>query len=222
MTKRILITVSFVAIILSACNLTKKANEKTIYIGAETNPCTAGVMETNCMQVKWTKEQAEWQNFYGNIEGFNYEKGYEYELIINEMKVENPPADASSLKYSLVKQVSKAKVELPIADNSQNSLDWIGTYIGTLPCTDCEGIKTIITLNKDNSYTLSETYLGKNNKPYTTKGTFSWNKEGTKISLTDGTQKQQYQVGENKLIRLDIYGNPIKSQLSDKYVLIKN
>ena len=103
MTKRILIAISFAVIILSACNLTIKANEKTIYIGAETNPCTAGVMETNCMQVKWTKKQADWQNFYGNIEGFNYEKGYEYKLIVNEIKVDNPPADSSSLKYTLVK-----------------------------------------------------------------------------------------------------------------------
>ncbi len=29
-------------------------------------------------------------------------------------------------------------------DNSQNSLDWPGTYTGTLPCADCEGIKTEI------------------------------------------------------------------------------
>ena len=29
-------------------------------------------------------------------------KGYEYELVVRVEKIENPPADASNLKYSLV------------------------------------------------------------------------------------------------------------------------
>ncbi|MGJ1434177.1 DUF4377 domain-containing protein [Sphingobacterium spiritivorum] len=109
MTKRILIMISIIGIMLSACNLTKKANEKTIYIGADTKDCDAGVLQKECLQVKWMKEQKEWELFYDDIEGFSYEKGYEYELVVTEEKVENPPADASSVKYKLVKQVSKTK-----------------------------------------------------------------------------------------------------------------
>ena len=33
-------------------------------------------------------------------------------------------------------------------DNSKTSVDWVGKYEGTLPCADCEGIKTTLTLNK--------------------------------------------------------------------------
>lgn len=42
----------------------------------------------------------------------------------------------------------------------------IGTFEGVLPCADCEGIKTELTLYQDaansenNNYTLKETYLG--------------------------------------------------------------
>ena len=33
--------------------------------------------------------------------------------------------------------------------NSRNSLDWNGVYKGVLPCADCEGIETVITLLND-------------------------------------------------------------------------
>ena len=38
---------------------------------------------------------------------------------------------------------------MDMAHNSQNSLDWAGVYQGILPCADCEGFDTVITLNWD-------------------------------------------------------------------------
>jgi uncharacterized lipoprotein NlpE involved in copper resistance len=38
--------------------------------------------------------------------------------------------------------------------NSRISLDWAGTYEGVLPCADCPGTKTRLTLNQDGSYLL--------------------------------------------------------------------
>ncbi|MFN4081307.1 MAG: DUF4377 domain-containing protein, partial [Saprospiraceae bacterium] len=102
-------------------------------IGPETLPCSAGAAKLECMQVKWSKDQADWENFYGQIEGFEFEKGYEYELLVREKKIANPPADAPGIKYALVKTVSKTKAETPMtafADNSKSALDWTGTYQG--------------------------------------------------------------------------------------------
>ncbi|QYS89005.1 DUF4377 domain-containing protein [Flavobacterium davisii] len=48
--------------------------------------------------------------FYNTIQGFKYEKGNEYELVIKEEKVENPPADGSNVKYTLIKEVSKKRL----------------------------------------------------------------------------------------------------------------
>lgn len=53
------------------------------------------------------------------------------------------------------------KNQIPIGDTSQNALDWNGTYKGTLPCADCEGIETELTLNLDGNYLYKATYLGK-------------------------------------------------------------
>lgn len=109
MTKTVLLLLSILGTILSASNLA--ADEKTVYISSETRPCSAGVMDKECLLVKWTKDQKDWEYFYDDIEGFTYEKGNEYELVISVEEVENPPADASSLKYKLIRQVSKKKVK---------------------------------------------------------------------------------------------------------------
>lgn len=83
--------------------------ERPLFIAAKTEPCDAGAMKKDCMKIKYSADNPEWEFFYDNIEGFTYEPGNEYELIVNVEKVDNPPADASNLKYTLVKEVSKIK-----------------------------------------------------------------------------------------------------------------
>jgi copper homeostasis protein (lipoprotein) len=113
-----------------------------------------------------------------------------------------------------------------VADNahsSQNSLDWSGMYKGVVPCADCEGIETILVLNADQSYLLRTTYLGKPDTKATEKtGSLTWNAEGNTVIL-GGIENapNQYFVGENKLIQLDLSGKKITGQLADKYVLVK-
>ncbi|MBB4805751.1 hypothetical protein HNP38_001023 [Chryseobacterium defluvii] len=50
-----------------------------------------------------------WTNFYSNIEGITYESGYEYVLKVKTAKIADPPADGSSIRYILVKQVSRTQ-----------------------------------------------------------------------------------------------------------------
>ncbi|MDH6254227.1 hypothetical protein M2347_003954 [Chryseobacterium sp. H1D6B] len=82
-------------------------NEKTFIVGPQTADCT-GVAPMKCLQVK-EKASENWTNFYTNIDGFTYEPGYEYVLKVKTEKIANPPADGSSIKYTLIKQVSKTK-----------------------------------------------------------------------------------------------------------------
>src|SRR5690554_2309866 len=69
------------------------------------------------------------------------------------------------------------------AHNSQNSVDWAGAYQGTLPCADCPGIETTLTLGDDGSYILRTTYLERGDSVYTESGSFSWDENGGKITL---------------------------------------
>lgn len=108
--------------------------------------------------------------------------------------------------------------------NSMNSLDWNGTYKGILPCADCEGIETILTLNTDRTYILITNYLGRNDAlEEEKKGSFSWNEAGSIITLTNITSgPNQYKVGENRIWHLDMNGELITGDLADHYVLIKS
>jgi copper homeostasis protein (lipoprotein) len=113
--------------------------------------------------------------------------------------------------------------EAPAADNSRTSLDWHGVYTGTLPCADCEGMLTMIKLQEDLTYELESTYLGKSVEIHAQKGSFSWNTEGTMITLTNVSKDQpsMYTVGENKLTQLDLHGNAITGDLASRYILTK-
>jgi copper homeostasis protein (lipoprotein) len=111
-------------------------------------------------------------------------------------------------------------------DNSRNSLDWVGVYLGTLPCADCEGIRTEIRLNNDLSYKIATKYLGESDQVYQSNGYFKWDETGNKIILEEAKGRNvaagQYLVGENRLITLDTEGNRIQSTLPpDTYILKK-
>lgn len=51
----------------------------------------------------------DWQFFYfeNSIEGFTFEPNFIYEILIRKTPIENPPADGSSIGYSLVHIISK-------------------------------------------------------------------------------------------------------------------
>jgi copper homeostasis protein (lipoprotein) len=108
------------------------------------------------------------------------------------------------------------------ADNSRNSLDWQGTYVGTIPCADCEGIHTRIELRGDGTFSRSLTHRGKNDAPRNDTGTFSWDAAGSRVALgTAATDGQQYQLGENALFHLDRNGQRITGDLAVQYRLEK-
>ncbi len=109
--------------------------------------------------------------------------------------------------------------------SAQQANDLSGTYRGVLPCSDCEGINTELTLNKNKTFDLISRVKNKVDATATAiSGSFSINKTGTIISL-GGIKKEeqptQYQIGENKLIQLDITGNPVAAELTEKFTLVK-
>ena len=90
--------------------------EVTLYVGPELVDCV-GVGPMQCMLVKENPED-DYKYFYSQIEGFEFEPGYEYELRVLVTPVENAPADASSLQYTLVEVVSKEPVAAESADSA--------------------------------------------------------------------------------------------------------
>ncbi len=81
------------------------AQEKTLYVGPIWVDCE-GEGPQKCLRVKENPGDA-YGLFYDQIEGFEFEEGYEYELLVKTEAVENPPAGGSSIKWTLVKVVNK-------------------------------------------------------------------------------------------------------------------
>lgn len=83
-----------------------KTGEQTLYIADAKVDCV-GVEPRQCLRVR-SSPDAEWEYFYNDIEGFAYEEGHAYTLRVDVRKVNNPPADGSSLHYLLLEVVSKS------------------------------------------------------------------------------------------------------------------
>ncbi len=88
----------------SPFTLTKKEH-RLIYVAKHKVDCV-GEGGMSCLLIKERPEE-EWRYFYGPIEGFDHEEGYEYAIEVYVEQVGNPPEDGSSLKYTLVKILSK-------------------------------------------------------------------------------------------------------------------
>ena len=82
----------FILFFSLACTSNSDLQSKILIIADHVTDCV-GVGPQTCMLVKESPED-EWTYFYDQIEGFNYEPGYTYELIVTEIKVDNPAADA--------------------------------------------------------------------------------------------------------------------------------
>lgn len=101
-----LIIVSVVLFI--GCSVSSDTVKMTV---ASEKQVAVGVAPMDVFLVK-EGDATEWMFFYSDIEGFDYESGYEYVLEVKKERVEEPiPADASSIKYILVKEISKIQKE---------------------------------------------------------------------------------------------------------------
>jgi uncharacterized lipoprotein NlpE involved in copper resistance len=135
-------------------------------------------------------------------------------------KSSDTPSDSPSNTAPAASPAATPKAATP--DNSMTSVDWAGAYMGVVPCADCEGIQTIITLNSDRTYVRRTKYLGRDDKVFEQKGAFTWDADGGKIQLQDAVGgPDRYLVGENVLIQLDKDGNRITGEMEDKYILHK-
>jgi len=95
--------------------------------------------------------------------------------------------------------------------NSRNSLDWAGTYEGVLPCADCPGTKTRLTLNYDGSYRLVTQAEGSESAEKSVSGVFTWQPSGNAITLDERGGRQQFSVGEGRLTLLRPEGSASQS-----------
>ena len=86
--------------------------DEQIWEVAPTKIDCVGVAPMKCLQVREMDgdKAGEWHAQSAPIEGFDFVEGFKYRILVRSEKVENPPADASSIKYMLVKLLEKNPV----------------------------------------------------------------------------------------------------------------
>ena len=98
------------------------AEGETIFleVAPQTKACQNGAQITQCLQVKEvrydanglkTHTDAQWQNFYGNIEGYTHQSNRHHILRLKRYPVQSPAADASQYAYVLDMIVMQAQVD---------------------------------------------------------------------------------------------------------------
>ncbi len=89
------------------------AEEIELRVNSYTVECY-GEMEGNCLLVQEGDKTGteDWEFFYyeDSIEGFDYEPGYVYDLMVRKITVKDPPQDGSSFRYELIRVTSKESV----------------------------------------------------------------------------------------------------------------
>jgi hypothetical protein len=83
-----------------------------LYVAPNRVPCV-GVGPMECLLVRYAAD-GEWEAFYDAIEGFSFDPGYHYTLLVRRSTVAEPvAADASSIRYRLIRILHKS-----VADSS--------------------------------------------------------------------------------------------------------
>lgn len=96
------------ALLLTACGGSGGAVASTLEVDHYREPCV-GEARFLCMRAK-EKGEADFTFMYDAIKGFEPTWGHTYVLEIEETSVPNPPADGSSVEYSLKSVVSDTPV----------------------------------------------------------------------------------------------------------------
>jgi hypothetical protein len=102
------------------------------------------------------------------------------------------------------------------------SLDFHGVFYGFIPCNDCNGIKTTLSLKQNNNYLLVTQPAKDSSREFYEKGKYSWDEEKHILVLTPRKESNPHQYlikDEGTLIQLNSDGSEMSKELEDSYTL---
>jgi len=134
--KTLFLILGFLILLVSSCSSNKTS---VIWINSLKTGCDAGAGKMQCISIYRGEniDDAGWELFYTNIEGFNFEPGFFQKLKISEEHLDKTkvPADGTSIKYKLVKKLDK-KFDQRIILNDI----WIANRINKNPINNIESL----------------------------------------------------------------------------------
>ena len=98
------------------------ATQKEVQVAHFLSPCE-GAGPQQCLNVRESAED-DWTLRYDPIEGFEHEAGYDYRMMISETTISDPPADASSTRWTLIEILEQTPVATDEAGGSAVLRPW--------------------------------------------------------------------------------------------------
>ena len=149
-------------------------------------------------------------------------------FLISSLLSASPAMAATDLEAQESFARARAKIHQKEIDHSTHesqtdkSLEFHGVFYGFLPCNDCTGIKTTLSLKQKNNYLLVTQYAKESSREFYEKGKYSWNDENHTVVLTPskgGTSTRHYHIeNEGTLIPLNDDGTRMTNE-ANRYVL---
>jgi heat shock protein HslJ len=126
----------FFVLFFSSCTENKNSDDVvTFWVNSSRAECSAGAGLKQCLQVYKGDDPSsgEWEFFYEEIKGFEFESGYFQKLEVKKTAREKGkvPMDASTLEYTLIKVLKKMEDPLFALDGK-----WMATSIAGKELTD--------------------------------------------------------------------------------------
>ncbi|PRZ00125.1 copper resistance protein NlpE N-terminal domain-containing protein [Marinilabilia salmonicolor] len=96
-----------------------------------------------------------------------------------------------------------------------------GVYEGLLPCADCPGIETTLTINPDNSFEISQVYIDRDSVPFISSGKITKGDKDNIWVFKNRYNETFYQFEDSALIMLNKDQERIQGLLEEHYILKK-
>ncbi|WP_291855787.1 META domain-containing protein [Marinilabilia sp.] len=106
-------------------------------------------------------------------------------------------------------------------ESEQIEEDMTGVYTGLLPCIDCPGIETTITVNPDNSYEISQVYTEKDSVPFISSGLIKKSEKENIWVFKSRYNETFYQFEDSVLRMLNNNQQEVDELLEQHYILKK-
>ena len=123
------------------------------------------------------------------------------------------PAEQAAAPVAVESEAARSAADVPF-----DVKGFAGNFSGMLPCADCPGIDTRVTLNADGTFTLLETYQDRKVKTTPVDGTWTVEADDKHIRLDPNSKTESdrlYEILSSDEIRLlDQVGKHIEGDLS--------
>ena len=128
-----ILTCIVLLLMISSCDKDETESTLTLTVASETvlKAIVPSQEESEHMVITGDSRQTIYLPI-GSIENFEYEKGFEYKLLVRKRNLKNPPQDSGSAIYTLIEILSKEKKNILPPEPENFSPEW-NTFIDNSP-----------------------------------------------------------------------------------------